>query len=128
MFRIRRTSMIPSRYRSLSLGSTKLLLCSIAMMGLLTVCGPSTADPTNPTKIAIKDFNFAPSPLTVKVGSTVTWTNTDDEPHTAVSDTSLFKSGGMDTNESISFKFDKIWAEHYSSLLDLHMVGTIIVQ
>jgi len=116
------------RYRSLSLSSTKLLLCSIAVTGLLTVCGPSTADPTDPTKIVIKDFNFAPTPLTVKVGSTVTWTNTDDEPHTAVSDTGLFKSGGMDTNESFSFKFDKPGTYHYTCSIHPRMVGTIIVQ
>jgi plastocyanin len=120
--------MTPSPYRSLSLGSSKLLLYSIAMMGLLTVCGPSTADPTDPTKIVIKDFNFAPTPLTVKVGSTVTWTNTDDEPHTAVSDTGLFKSGGMDTNESFSFKFDKPGTYHYTCSIHPRMVGTIIVQ
>jgi plastocyanin len=117
-----------SRYRSLSLGGTKLLLCSIAVTGLLTVCGPSTADPTDPTKIAIKDFNFAPTPLTVKVGSTVTWTNSDDEPHTAVSDTGLFKSGGMDTNESFSFKFNKPGTHHYTCSIHPRMVGTIIVQ
>lgn len=117
-----------SRYRSLSLSSTKPLLCSIAVMGFLTVCGPSTADPTDPTKIVIKDFNFAPTPLTVNVGSTVTWTNTDDEPHTAVSDTGLFKSGGMDTNESFSFKFDKPGTYHYTCSIHPRMVGTIIVQ
>jgi hypothetical protein len=97
-----------SRYRSLSLSSTKLLLCSIAVTGLLTVCGPSTADPTDPTKIVIKDFNFAPTPLTVKVG--------------------LFKSGGMDTNESFSFKFDKPGTYHYTCSIHPRMVGTIIVQ
>jgi len=120
--------MMPSRSRSLSLDSARLLLCSIAMTGLLTVCGPSTADPTDPTKIVIKDFNFAPTPLTVKVGSTVTWTNTDDEPHTAVSDTGLFKSGGMDTNESFSFRFDKSGTYHYTCSIHPRMVGTIIVQ
>lgn len=29
-----------------------------------------------------KNFMFAPASLTVKAGSTVTWTNQDDEPHT----------------------------------------------
>ena len=86
-------SMIPGRYQSWSLQRGPRLLCFAAMMGLLAVCGPSAADPSDPTKILVKDFMFAPTPLTIKAGSTVTWTNMDDEPHTAVSDTGLFKSG-----------------------------------
>ena len=53
-----------------------------------------------PAQIVIKDFMFAPNSLTVKAGSTVTWANKDDEPHTVVSDTGLFRSGAMDTDES----------------------------
>ncbi|GAA4568825.1 hypothetical protein [Planotetraspora kaengkrachanensis] len=33
---------------------------------------------------AIKNFAFAPAAVTVPVGTTVTWTNTDEEPHTAL--------------------------------------------
>ena len=43
---------------------------------------------------------FTPTSLTVKAGSTVTWANMDDEPHTVVSDTGLFRSGAVDTDES----------------------------
>jgi plastocyanin len=120
--------MLPARYRPWSLRCRKELLCFTAMMGLFTVCGPSIADPADPTKIVVKDFMFAPTPLTIKAGSTVTWTNMDDEPHTAVSDTGLFKSGGMDTNDSFSFKFDKPGTYHYTCTIHPRMVGTIIVQ
>ena len=41
---------------------------------------------------------FAPTSLTIKAGSTVTWTNGDDEPHTVVSDSGLFRFGALDTN------------------------------
>src|SRR5271166_6917165 len=33
-------------------------------------------------QVSIDNFAFAPATLTVKVGSTVTWTNHDEEPHT----------------------------------------------
>ena len=92
--------MIPRVYEFLSLTRGRRALCFATMMGLFAVCGPSAADSADPAKIVVKDFAFAPTPLTVKAGSTVTWTNMDDEPHTAVSDTGLFKSGGMDTNDS----------------------------
>jgi plastocyanin len=120
--------MISGRYEFLSLTRGRRVLFFAALMSVFTVCGPSAADPADPTKILVKDFMFAPTPLTVKAGSTVTWTNMDDEPHTAVSDTGLFKSGGMDTNDSFSFKFDKPGTYHYTCTIHPRMTGTIIVQ
>jgi plastocyanin len=117
--------MILGRYQHSYFG--RQLLCLTAMLALLAVCGPSTAGP-DATTIEVKDYAFAPTPLTVKVGSTVTWTNKDDEPHNATSDNGLFKSGGMDTNDSFSFKFDKPGTYHYTCTIHPRMVGTVIVQ
>jgi len=89
---------------------------------------PAAAGAAEPIKISAHDFMFAPSALTVSVGSTVTWTNLDDEPHTVVSDIGLFRSGAMDTNESFSFKFDKPGTYHYTCSIHPRMVGTIVVQ
>jgi plastocyanin len=71
---------------------------------------------------------FGPASLTVSAGSTVTWTNKDDEPHTVVSDTALFRSGALDTDESFSFRFDKPGTYHYACSIHPRMVGTIVVQ
>jgi plastocyanin len=112
-------------------GRTRMLLTAVSMMLLLETAPwtRSTAGTTvDPTKIVVKDFMFMPTPLTVKAGSTVTWTNMDDEPHTVVSDTGVFKSGGMDTNESFSFKFDKPGTYHFTCSIHPRMVGTIVVQ
>lgn len=38
---------------------------------------------TSPNEIVIQNFSFEPATLTVKPGTTVTWVNRDDEPHTA---------------------------------------------
>jgi plastocyanin len=109
---------------------TQWLLTAVGMviLGGMEVSIPSAADTPDATKIIIKDFMFSPTPLTVKAGATVTWTNMDDEPHTAVSDTGMFKSGGMDTNESYSFKFDKPGTYHFTCSIHPRMVGTIVVQ
>ena len=98
------------------------------ILGAMEVYVPSVAETADATKIVVKDFMFVPTPLTVKAGATVTWTNMDDEPHTVVSDTGLFKSGGMDTNESFSFKFDKPGTYHFTCSIHPRMVGTIVVQ
>jgi len=62
----------------------------------------------------------------VKAGSTVTWTNMDEEPHTVVS--GQFRSNALDTKDSFSFKFDKPGTYSFVCTIHPQMVGTIIVQ
>jgi len=78
--------------------------------------------------VMAKEFMFAPAALTVAAGSTVTWTNRDDEPHTVVSDSGLFRSAALDTNESFSFRFDKPGTYRYTCTIHPRMVGTIVVR
>jgi plastocyanin len=98
------------------------------ILAAMEVYVPSVGQTSNAAQIEVKDFMFVPTPLTVKAGSTVTWTNRDDEPHTVVSDTGMFKSGGMDTNESFSYKFDKPGTYRFTCSIHPRMVGTIVVQ
>lgn len=81
-----------------------------------------------PGVVIARDFMFAPVTLTITAGSTVTWKNTDDEPHTVVSDAGLFRSSALDTNESFSFRFDKPGTYRYACSIHPRMVGTIVVQ
>ena len=62
---------------------------------------PSTAN----VAIKIDNFVFGPQAITVPVGTTVTWTNSDDIPHTAVSTDGVFKSKVMDTDEKFSYVY-----------------------
>ena len=81
----------------------------------------------DPATVAIKDFMFQPMDVTIAAGSIVRWSNQDDEPHTVVSDTGLFRSGAMDTNETYSFRFDKPGTYHFTCSIHPRMVGTIVV-
>jgi len=109
--------------------SRKLWLLSLVLAPVCTCAPAVAADPSvPPTEIQIKDFMFAPKELTVKVGSTVTWSNKDDEPHSVVSDAALFRSGALDTNESFKFRFDKPGVYHFTCSIHPRMVGTITVQ
>jgi plastocyanin len=109
---------------------TQFLMTAVGMviLGAMEMYLPSAAETSDTAKIAVKDFMFNPTPLTVKAGATVTWTNMDDEPHTVVSDTGVFKSGGMDTNETFSYKFDKPGTYHFTCSIHPRMVGTVVVQ
>ena len=111
------------RHRQISL-----TVISVATLWLAGACGQSSAETPGPAKIMIKDFTFVPMSMTVNAGSTVTWTNMDDEAHNLVSDTGLFRSGAMDTNETFSFKFDKPGTYHITCSIHPRMVATIVVE
>jgi plastocyanin len=80
------------------------------------------------TEVKIDNFSFGPAILTVTVGTTVTWTNRDDIPHTVVSTDSVFKSKVLDTDEKFSFTFSKAGTYPYFCSLHPKMTGKVIVQ
>lgn len=88
-----------------------------------TVAGTDAA-----TQVAIKDYAFSPVPLTVKVGTTVTWINHDDDAHAVDSTQGKFKSAALDTNGTFEFRFTE--AGEYPFICRFHpkMTGKIIVQ
>ena len=100
----------------------------LALAFALTAAPSFAGNATASTIVMAKGFMFAPTSLTIKSGSTVTWTNKDDEPHTVVSDSGLFRSGALDTNEGFSFRFDKPGTYRYACSIHPRMVGTIIVR
>src|SRR3974390_2933687 len=79
------------------------------------------------TSVTIDNFTFAPAELTVKVGTTVTWTNHDDIPHTVVS-AGKFRSKTLDTDNSYSFTFTAAGDYKYFCSLHPHMTGMIKVE
>jgi plastocyanin len=78
--------------------------------------------------VAIDNFSFGPQNLTVRVGTTVTWTNRDDIPHTVVSTDGVFKSKVRDTDEKFSYTFAKPGTYPYFCSVHPKMTGTIVVQ
>jgi plastocyanin len=80
------------------------------------------------TEVKIDNFTFAPQSITVKAGTTVTWTNDDDIPHTVASKTKLFKSKALDTGDKFSFTFTTPGAYEYFCSLHPHMTATIVVE
>ena len=79
--------------------------------------------------VSIDNFSFGPQTLTVKAGTTVTWTNRDDIPHGIASSNNAFKkSGALDTDDSYSFTFTTPGSYQYFCYLHPHMVGSIVVE
>ena len=78
--------------------------------------------------VTIDNFTFKAPVVTVKPGTTVTWTNGDDIPHTVVSKDGVFKSKGLDTGDKFSFTFAKAGQFGYFCSLHPHMTGMVIVK
>jgi plastocyanin len=86
------------------------------------------AAPPAPASVEIANFTFKAPIVSVKRGTTVTWVNADDIPHTVVSKDGLFKSKVLDTGDKFSFTFAKPGQFGYFCSLHPHMTGTIVVK
>jgi len=82
----------------------------------------------NPNEIVIANFSFEPATLTVKAGTTVTWVNHDDEPHTATATDKRFNSKTLDNGDRFSQEFKAPGVYNYYCALHPHMTGKIIVK
>jgi plastocyanin len=92
--------------------------------------GVKASDQPSAANAAVKidNFVFGPQTITVSVGTTVTWTNVDDIPHTAVSTDGVFKSKVMDTDEKFSYTFTKAGTYSYYCSVHPKMTGQIVVK
>lgn len=81
-------------------------------------------------EVKIDNFSFGPMDLTVAVGTTVTWVNRDDIPHTVVSTDSgkTFKSKVLDTDERFSYTFTKAGTFPYFCSVHPKMTASVIAK
>lgn len=78
--------------------------------------------------ITIDNFSFTPREITVSKGTTVTWINHDDVPHTVVSTDKKFRSRALDTDEKFSFTFSDTGAYGYFCSVHPVMTGRVLVK
>lgn len=86
------------------------------------------AAPAKVQRVTINNFAFAPQVIVVAPGTTVTWTNADDDPHTVVATDKSFHSAAMDTDDSYSFTFTRPGEYAYFCSLHPHMTGKVVVK
>jgi plastocyanin len=101
-----------------------------SMPNMPTDTAISTTVPAAPVAgnlVDIDNFAFAPTTLTVHAGSTVTWTNRDEEPHTVVADDGSFHSPGMGSQATFSFRFPKAGTFDYVCSIHPFMHATVVV-
>jgi plastocyanin len=106
------------------LGATLRLAGGVALL----VATMRVAAAADAAEIKIDNFKFSPTPLTVPNGTTVSWVNQDDIPHSIVCPALAFHSHPMDTDGRTSFLFDKPGKYDYVCGLHPFMRGQVIVQ
>jgi plastocyanin len=112
------------------LGLATLVLIALGLLPGGSLGFASAAPQAQPASVQVKidNFSFSPATITVPAGTTVTWTNADDIPHTVVSDDKVFKSKVLDTDEKFSYTFTKPGAYPYFCSIHPKMTGKVVVQ
>ena len=109
---------------------TSTTLCGLgrlATAAAIVLCFSGAPVRADDNSVTIDNFTFQPAALTVKVGTTVTWKNHDDIPHTIVS-AGKFRSKTLDSDDNYSFTFTSAGEYKYFCSLHPHMTGTIKVE
>jgi amicyanin len=102
-----------------------------AAVGTVLAGGVLLAQAQSPAAaaVSIDNFTFNPPTLTVKAGTTVTWTNKDDIPHGIAAAGNIIKrSNALDTDDKYSFTFTTPGTYQYFCYIHPHMTGTIVVE
>ncbi len=97
-----------------------------AFFALVPVVLASRAEAADAT-VRIDNFTFAPTPLTIAAGTTVTWVNQDDIPHAIYCQALGLRSHPMDTGDSFSHRFAQAGTFEYICSLHPQMRGRIVV-
>jgi plastocyanin len=101
---------------------------TVTAAGMLFAADPPAGTKASPDLVQIDNFSFTPQTLTVHAGTTVTWVNKDDVPHTVTSTDKKLKSRVLDTDERFSYTFSNPGTNSYFCSVHPHMTGKIIVQ
>ena len=107
------------------------ILSAVVIM-IMTISAPRLAvradnKPAPGAEVKIDNFSFGPD-LTIAAGSTVTWTNHDDVPHVVASDTDVFKSKALDTDDRFSYTFTKPGTYLYHCMIHPRMTAKVVVK
>ena len=109
----------------------------------LSACGSSNATPTSPTPPPIAGTAsvsmvsgarsltttaYSPNPVTVAVGTTVTWVNNDTSTHNSTADNGAFATGSIAPGASGNVKLQTAGTFVYHCTIHPGMVATIVVQ
>ncbi len=99
----------------------------LASLSVLVQVGPTSAHQGAGAEVSVIDFAFDPGTITVPAGTTVTWTNNGNRPHTVTADDGSFDSGRLDPGEQFSQTFAQPGSFTYHCGFHPDMQATVVV-
>ena len=116
-----------------------------AVLLFVAACGSSYSTPNNPTPNpnptpganavtipsgaqSMGSAAYKPNPITVPVGTTVSWTNSDAIAHTVTSDGGVFNSNSLGPGGTFTYMFSAAGTFPYHCAIHPGMVGSVVVQ
>src|SRR2546430_10527648 len=100
---------------------------ALVAVGVMTLLIGAHALAVTPPTVGIKEFKYGPPMLSVPVGTTVTWVNHDEEPHTVTSATVAFSSAGLVNGDTIEQTLTKPGTYQYFCKVHPSMQGHVYV-
>jgi plastocyanin len=96
-------------------------------MSMPATTSTTASAPVATNAVAIKGFAFSPANITVKAGTTVTWTNQDQDAHTVTATGGAFGSQALNTGAHYTFTFTKPGSYDYLCTIHPFMTATVVV-
>ena len=89
----------------------------------------SSSNPTATNSVTIQNYAFSPSAITVKKGTSVTWTNQDSVTHTVTETDGKTgpSSGNLEPGKTYSFTYNTTGSFAYHCSIHTDMIGTVTV-
>ena len=82
---------------------------------------------TGMTRMSIQNFAFQSANIQVRTGTTVTWTNQDNVPHSVTFKNGMKDSGLLSQGQSFSYTFNTPGTYQYYCTVHPYMVATVTV-
>jgi plastocyanin len=113
--------------KSVFIRSLAVVAAAVLLVGAGSLHVSAQQAPEATAQVQIDNFSFEPATIASAPGTTITWTNGDDIPHTVVSEDKAFKSKVLDTGEKFSFTFRQPGSYPYFCSIHPKMTGKVIV-
>jgi len=108
--------------------AVRLAVAALALL-FIGMTSSASASPNAATQsVAVASFAFTPVSLTINIGDSVKWTNSDPATHTVTSDTGAFNSTLQPSSGTFTFQFASAGTFAYHCAVHPSMTGSIIVR
>ena len=106
--------------------AVRLILGALALLVLGLASSASAAPSAATQSVSVANFAFSPTSLTINIGDSVKWTNSDAATHTVTADAGGFNSTLGPSGGTFTFQFAGAGTFAYHCNIHPSMTGSIV--